>query len=232
MIDGSSQEESSPRRAYRSTLRREAAARTRRQILDAARSLFVADGYARTTIEGISQTAGVSRPTVFASVGNKAEILKVLRDLALAGDDAPVPVLARPWYREALDEADPVRSIELHARNMARIYSRYAGIDKVIHQAAGADEELAELAATSESQRRMGASAFIRALKSKTALRDGLDEERAVDTLWALASSDGYRRLVTERGWTDSEYQDWLARSLVACLLGTPRRAPSRTGTP
>lgn len=59
-------------------------------------------------------------------MGPKATILRLVVDQALAGDDAPVPIAQRPWWREAIDEPDPVRSIELHARNMCLINQRAA----------------------------------------------------------------------------------------------------------
>jgi AcrR family transcriptional regulator len=67
-------------------------------VLRAARELFIARGYPATTIEEIAGRAGVSKPTVFAAVGSKQAILKQLRDIAVAGDDEPVPVAERPWY--------------------------------------------------------------------------------------------------------------------------------------
>ena len=97
-------------RRYVSPLRREAAARTRLAVLDAARELFTAQGYMATTVDEIAGRAGVSKPTVFAAAGSKQAILKQLRDIALAGDDEPVPVAQRPWYQEALAEPDPRRA--------------------------------------------------------------------------------------------------------------------------
>ena len=94
-------------RAYVSTLRREGAARTRQAVLDAARELFTAQGYTATTVDEIAGRAGVSKPTVFAAAGSKPAILKQLRDIALAGDDEPVPVAQRPWFQGALAEPDP-----------------------------------------------------------------------------------------------------------------------------
>jgi len=212
-------------RPYRSVIRQEAAERTRLRILDAALSLYTTQGYARTTIDQIAAVAQVARPTVFSAVGTKAEILKVLRDRALAGDDEPIPVIQRPWYQEALLEADPIVSIRLHARNLARIYQRYAELDAVIHQAAGVDADLADFARLAESQRRLGANTFIRALINKAALRDGLGEEAATDALWALTGSDTYRRLVIERSWKPQDYQNWMSISLTAYLLGTEPKA-------
>ena len=125
-------------------------------MLAAARQLFVERGYVATTVDQVAERAGVSKPTVFAAVGSKRELLKVVRDVALAGDDAPGPVADRPWYREMLLEPDPQRSLWLHARNNARINERYADIDEVLHAAAGADAELQALWRTSERERRHG----------------------------------------------------------------------------
>ena len=111
------------RRSYRSTIRRG----THRQLICAAAyRLFSDKGYLATSIEDIAAEAGVARPTIFTAVGPKATILRLVVDQALAGDDAPVPIAQRPWWREAVEEPDPVRSIELHARNMCLINQRAA----------------------------------------------------------------------------------------------------------
>jgi AcrR family transcriptional regulator len=207
------------RRAYTSPLRAQGARQTTDLILAAARDLFVAQGYAGTTIDQIADRAGVSRPTVFANAGSKRELLKQLRDLALAGDEEAVPVIQRSWYQEALTEPDPERSIRLHARNLTRIYQRYADLDEVIHQAAGGDPELREFWSTAESQRRTGARTFIDALVAKGSLRQGLSRDAAVDVLWAVAATDPYRRLVGESGWSAQQYERWLADTLCDQLL-------------
>jgi AcrR family transcriptional regulator len=207
------------RRGYTSPLRAQGARQTTDLILSAARDLFVAQGYAGTTIDQIADRAGVSRPTVFANAGSKRELLKQLRDLALAGDEEAVPVIQRSWYQEALTEPDPERSIRLHARNLTRIYQRYADLDEVIHQAAGGDPELREFWSTAESQRRTGARTFIDALVAKGSLRQGLSRDAAVDVLWAVAATDPYRRLVGESGWSAQQYERWLADTLCDQLL-------------
>ena len=83
-------------RPYRSTLRDEQARATQRRIVAAGHDLFVEQGYAPTTIDAIAAHAGVSRKTVFTSVGGKAAVLKLAWDWALAGDDEPVPMADRP----------------------------------------------------------------------------------------------------------------------------------------
>jgi AcrR family transcriptional regulator len=207
------------KRRYSSPLREEGARRTGELILAAAQDLFIAQGYFQTTIEQIAERAGVSRPTVFANAGSKRDLLKRLRDLALAGDDEPVPVIERKWYQEALTEPDPAMSVRLHARNMSIIYQRYAQLDEVVHHAAATDPELGDFWQTAETQRRFGAQAFIESLTSKGELRPGLDKDAAVDMLWTVGASDPYRRLVAESGWTPERYAQWLGDTLCDMLL-------------
>jgi AcrR family transcriptional regulator len=188
-------------------------------VLDAARQLFVEQGYVATTVDQIAERAGVSKPTVFAAVGNKRELLKTVRDVALAGDDEPGPVAARPWYLEVLAEPDQRRTLQLHARNCARINERYAPIEEALHAAAGADAELRDLWRANERERRIGATLVIDNLRKKGPLKKGLTREQACDILWLLMASDHFRRLVADAGWPSDRYRRWLADTFSQQLL-------------
>jgi len=211
-------------RRYVSPLRRDAAARTRQAVLDAARELFAAQGYTATTIEQIAGRAGVSKPTVFAAVGSKQAILKQLRDIALAGDDEPVPVAQRPWYREALAEPDPRRALRLYARNATAIHRRAADVHEVLRAAAASDQDLHGLWRASEDERRGGAAIVVDALLGKSPLRAGLDRAAAIDIVWVLTASDIFWRLVRTRRWSHAQYENWLGDTLCAQLLPPARR--------
>jgi TetR/AcrR family transcriptional regulator, regulator of autoinduction and epiphytic fitness len=206
-------------RRYVSPLRRDAAARTRQAVLDAARELFAAQGYTATTIEQIAGRAGVSKPTVFAAVGSKQAILKQLRDIALAGDDEPVPVAQRPWYREALAEPDPRRALRLYARNATAIHRRAADVHEVLRAAAASDQDLHGLWRASEDERRGGAAIVVDALLGKSPLKAGLDRAAAIDIVWVLTASDIFWRLVRTRRWSHAQYENWLGDTLCAQLL-------------
>lgn len=188
-------------------------------MLDAARQLFIEQGYVATTLDQIAERAGVSKPTVFTAGGSKRELLKVLRDVALAGDDAPGAVAERPWYREMIAEPDPRKSLHLHARNCARINGRYFDIDRVLHAAAGADPELQTLWDTSERERRHGATLVVDSLLKKTHLRKGLGRVQARDILWLLMAADHFQRLVKNAGWHPDRYERWLAETFCQQLL-------------
>ena len=209
-------------RRYVSRLRDDGARQTRRLVLAAAMELFAAQGYVSTTVEQIADRAGVSKPTVFASVGSKRTVLKELRDLALAGDEEPIPVIERPWYQEVLTEPDPRRSLRLYARNVVRIQQRGAEMEEVLRNAAAADPELRDLWQASEDERRVGARTVVDALLLKGPLKPGLDRDAAIDVLWVLTAGDAYRRLVGSRGWPIQRYEQWLADTYCTQLLGTP----------
>src|SRR3954449_3194159 len=89
------------RRAYRSNRRSEQARLTRRRVLDTATAVFLERGFAGATMRVIAGRAGVAVPTVELLFGTKARLLKAAIDVAIAGDDEPVPVLDRGWAESA-----------------------------------------------------------------------------------------------------------------------------------
>ena len=211
-------------RRYVSPLRQEGAARTRQTVLDAARELFAAQGYTATTVEEIAGRAGVAKPTVFAAVGSKQVILKQLRDLALAGDDEPVPVAQRPWYQEALAEPDPRCALRLHARNATAIHQRSADVHEVLRTAAASEKDLHDLWYASEDERRGGATILVDALLQKSPLKAALDRTAAIDIVWILTASDIFWRLVHTRHWSHAQYENWLGDTLCEQLLPPAER--------
>src|SRR5580693_10309584 len=92
---------------YVSEVSDEQARRTRRAIVAAAHDLFLAQGYAATTIDGIAEAAHVSRRTVFNSAGGKAALLKLALDWAIVGDDESIAMADRPAVKAILAESDP-----------------------------------------------------------------------------------------------------------------------------
>ena len=85
------------------------AAATQLEIVGAAHDLFIAKGYAATTVGDIAAAAGVSAPTIFTAFGTKAGILKRCIDVALAGDPADVAVADRPLSRGCTSPTTPSR---------------------------------------------------------------------------------------------------------------------------
>ena len=208
-------------RRYTSEIRDEQARRTRRAIVAAARELFLAQGYAATTIDAIAQAAHVSRRTVFSSAGGKATLLKLAYEWAITGDDEPVALADRPAVKAIQAEPDPRKALALWAQMVVDVTARVAPNGEVLTAAADADPAAAQLAADADRDRMSGATAFIRHLASLDGLAAGMTEQRAAELCWALMDDHLYRLLVAQRGWSTADFTRWLSDSLAAALLPT-----------
>src|SRR2546426_12500193 len=103
------------KRSYQSPLRQAQARTTRKAVIGAAARLFAERGYVATSIDDIAAAAGVSRATVFSSVGGKPVLLKTAFDVAIVGDDEPVSLPDRPRSKAIREEPDQRRYLALYA---------------------------------------------------------------------------------------------------------------------
>ena len=222
------------KRTYSSTLRAEQARRTRRQIVDAAGALFAEHGFAPTTVDAIAEKAGVSRKTVFTSVGGKVELLKLAYDYAMAGDDEPVPMVEREGLQAVINEPDPYRQVELYSRFATAANGRVARLWVVLRGAAEVDSDAAALYEKWDDERhRAMVEGAVPNFAAKGVLRAGLDHTEAADILWLLVDPSTYDRLVNQRGWKPERFAEWLQHSILTQLLaprgGRRRRATAGT---
>jgi AcrR family transcriptional regulator len=204
-------------------LRTAKAARTRQAVIAAAQRLFVEHGYVGTSVQAIADAAGVSRATVFNSVGLKPALLRACYDVATVGDDVPVPLPQRPGLLAVRDEPDQRRAIDLYAAVITGIGERLSGTYEVFRAAAATDPEIRAQWAIIQAERLGGSRGFVRILAAKGPLRDDLDLQEAEDVVWAHIDASLYHRLVVERGWSSSHFEAWLARSLTTYLLNPAR---------
>lgn len=202
------------RRAYRSPKRQARARQTRLRILQAATGLFDQRGYAGTTVRSVAERAGVSIPTVEALFGTKSRLLKAAIDVAIAGDDEPVPMLARDWAAAAAAAADPQAFLAIVAGVIAPAQSRSSGLVLSALEGARCDAELEGLAAQLTAQRFTMATWIVARIAALGALRTDAGGDEAADTVFALMEPALFERLTRQRGWTLARYEDWIARSL------------------
>ena len=200
-------------------LRTAKAARTRQAVIAAAERLFVAHGYATTSVQDIADAAGVSRATVFNSVGGKPALIRACYDVATVGDDDPAPLPQRPAMLAILDEPDASRSIAMYAKVIAEIGKRLSGIYEVFRAAAGTDPQIGSQWEQIQAERLAGSRGFVRIVAAKGRLRTDLDPEIAGDVVWAYIDASLYHRLVIDRGWSPARVEAWFTQSLSYFLL-------------
>lgn len=209
------------KRPYESPLRKAQAAATRRAIIDAAATAFIERGYVATSIETIAEAAGVSRATVFTSVGGKKALLKTAYDVTLVGDDEPIAFPDRPASLAVKADPDPASFLAGYAGLVTDANRRLAPIYEAVRGAASADPEVRDVFETIGTERRVGSGNVIAQLLAKGGrLREGLDPEEAADVVWVLNDAGLFHLLVHRRGWTPERFQDWLAESLQRNVLG------------
>jgi len=206
-------------RRYNSPRRREQAAATRRQILEAAQRLFESSGWSATTMAAIAGEAGVSLKTVYLAFETKSGVLRALWNLRLRGDEGEAPVGERAWYREVLEEPDPERQLQLTAKNSRMVKERIGPLLGVIRSAAPVDADSAALWNRIQSDFYENQRGIVETLHKRKALRRGLGVERASDILWTLNHPDLWQLLVGERGWTAEQWERWFTEAVRAQLL-------------
>ena len=204
------------RRRYHSDLRREQAEQTRTQVLDAAATLFEERGYEGTSIAAIAAAAHVSAETVYSRFGNKRALLGELVRRAVRGDD-PAPVPEQQGPRAVSAATDQHEQLRLFAADVVLRLERAAPLVTIVAGASRSHAELAELLAALHADRLRNLRVLVDALAANGPLR--LEEDNALETIWALTSPELHQLLVRVRGWTRQRYREWLATSLAELLL-------------
>ena len=209
-------------RKYEQVLRAEAAAQTRRRILDAVGKCLRETPTEQPGLARVAELARVSRATIYAGFGSRSGLF-----------DAFVADL---WERTGLGElgrAVGTAGARDHLRAGIRAASRMKGqelaVYRVLHAMDRLDPESAGGAVRHmEVDRRAGLQSLAEHLERDGELREGLTVDEAVDALWVLTSFESLDLLMTGRGHTVDEAIDTLvtmAERAVCRMPGGARRS-------
>lgn len=186
---------------------------TEQRILVAASELFVADGYAATTMAAVAARAGVAVQSLYLRFGGKLQILSAALDAAIVGDTAPVPLLERDWFGRLGELPDGPAAVRLFLGEIEALMTRTYPLYEVVLRAG---DEARDLLASNKAQRHEGLRAVAEVLATKPRFTG--DADQAADVLYGLVSEEHYGLMVAERGWPPSAWRDWVADALVAAL--------------
>ena len=142
--------------------------------------------------------------------------LAVAREIAadLGAKPATAMRLIKQRFFEVLEPG-----FKYNLTDIAAVLARIAPLVDVVRSAARANPEIAELYARLHRGRRDNLETFIAALDSQGMLREGLDRDSAVATVWRLASPELFLLVTRTEGIAQADYADWLAGMLEASLL-------------
>jgi AcrR family transcriptional regulator len=206
----------SVKRAYDARSRREAARVRRGIVLDHAAELMLRDGYAATTVASIARQAGVSTAMVYKTFGGKAGLVRALHARALEGE-GPIPAESRSDSLRRT--ADPREIVAGWARLATEVAPRVAPVLLLVRDAAAADPEMREVAASFEAARHRRMVSNARVLAERGLLRTGVSRRHAADVMYALTSAELYELLVLRRRWSIRRFGDHVREQLTHALL-------------
>jgi AcrR family transcriptional regulator len=204
-------------RQYDSSRRQARAQESRAAVLRAALARFLDQGYSSTTIAQVAGDADVSVETVYKTFGNKAGLLKVVFDVAVAGDDEPVPMVERDDIQRVIAEPDAARKLALYFDHFVDTMPRTAPVQLLVRDAAATNDDARAVWQQLRREQLEAMTQFARDLDATGQLR--VSATTARDLLWTYHSLELYELLVLERGWSRKRYRAFLLDALVAALL-------------
>ncbi len=213
-------------RTYRSSVREEQARRTRQAILAAARTLFSEKGFVATTIAQIAAEAGVAVDTVYASVGPKPALMRLLMETAISGSDQAIPAEQRDYVRQIRAAPTAGQKIRIYASAVTAVNARMAPLYLVLRDAAAQAPELAQIRDEISARRASNMRLFAQDLADTGELRPGLDVGEVADVVWSMNSAEYFSLLVRERGWPADRFARWLADTWGRLFLTTAKDGP------
>jgi hypothetical protein len=165
----------------------------------------------------IAEHAGVALDTVYASLGRKPELARLLIETAISGSSQAVPAEERDYVQAIQAAPDAETKIAIYASAMGAIAARLAPVLSILQQAAPAEPELAALWRETAERRAANMHRFVTDLAAVAALR--VDPGEAADIVWATNAPEFYQLLVGQRGWSPERYEHFLADTWHRLLL-------------
>ena len=205
------------KRSYDSSRRRQQAEETRALIVRTARDLFVEQGYGHTTVADVARGAGVSVETIYAAFGSKATLLHRAWDITVGGDEQDIVFHERPDVLAIRSEPDLAKRLMLHAAFSTKTAQRIAPFQLMVQAAAGSDETAAAMLVEMGRQRLVGIG--VMAAEAAATGQLAVSEVECRDIVWSMTDGMLWHRLVSERGWTNERFADWLGHLWVQLLV-------------
>ncbi len=167
----------------------------------------------------IAASAGVSVPTIELAFGTKPRLLKAAIDVAIAGDDEPVPVLEREWAARAL-ATTTVADFPAEVRGVVReAATRTAGLVVAAFEATSTDADMRALADQLGRQRATTVAWIVDGIVERSPLPPEIGRQAAIDTAWLLMDLVAFQRFTRERGWSPEQFERWFTDSIPRLWL-------------
>ena len=212
-------------RSYRSPLRQEKAAATRRTVIDAAAQVFSERGYIGATMAQIASRARVSIESAH-KIGTKPALLILAFRQTYAGESGWKTILDEPDLLRIMSTDDTDLAITAYAQFITAANTRSEGIWPAVRAAALSEPEVAsqinELIALKRRDFLMGIGWYV----ERGIVAGGSNHETVAPYLYVLTSQETYDQLIHDWGYTVEAYTTWLAEAIRAMGVSTTQLPP------
>jgi AcrR family transcriptional regulator len=188
-------------------------------VLAGARELFLARGYAGTTVAAVARAAGVSPDTIYVSLGGKQGLLEGVLSLARFDPDDSAQREQEHRRDEVAALADPHQRLRRLVELSCETLARTSPVHAVLRGAADGHPFAAELCDRVFRIRLQIQTRNLQAYLGRS-LRPGLTVDQAAERYSALLSPELYHLLTVEHRWATGRYASWVADLLDHDLLG------------
>lgn len=203
------------RRSYDATRRHAQAEQTRRDIIDAAWSVFAEFGYSGATLDTVATRAGVAVATIYRGFGSKAGLLEAV---ILAAVHAGAEETGQPSKAELAAMDGPTWCTASGAIHPG-VHAESGAMMRALREGANTDPILRQVWERIENKRHASIRQDCEALVATGQARSDLSVDQITDLYWTLTSIDTHDHLVLERGWSPGAYGEWLGDTFQRLFL-------------
>lgn len=206
-------------RAYRSELRQQQAAQTRRRVVEAAGEVFSEHGYQAATFAQIAERAGVSIETVRAH-GPKAALMWAAVEVASVGvEGRDTDIFATDVGKAMVEVGDPDGFAAFLGEAMLAINEPVAGVWTAVTGAAHGDRELRGHLAQRLAGIRRQVESVLGVLAERGWLRTDVPFDDLVEACCVITSVESYVRFVRLDGKSPEGYKAFITRTIRDTVL-------------
>lgn len=181
-------------------------------------SLFIAQGYADTTVTDVARRAGVSVDTLYASVGRKPQLLLTVHDMVLGSTDEPIAAEQRDYVVAVRAAAGAHAKLTTYADALGRLLPRTVPLADALRVAAQGDRECRKVWDGLNQRRAANMLLLARGLRGTGELRQELTDTEVAHVIWTTNSPE-YYLLATAGGRSGEDYARIVADLWTRTLL-------------
>ena len=198
-------------------------AETESRLVNAATELFVANGYAATTLAAIADAAGVAHRTVYARFKTKADLLQRCFDIAIGGGEGAA-IDDRDWVRAAMSAPTVEARITAMATATAALMDRCGPLLGVAQQAESLEPSIAARAQAARLDTQRVVETFWRTMASDRLLPRTVDIDWLAVTGALAAQADTYLTAARTLDWDGQTFGAWLETTWLRLVTAAGNR--------